>query len=537
MSKSRLNKKELSKALRTQSVEWEDIFSLLGVSDLSLYLDRMKTLITKLGKVPLLITQSQKEVLERILSVISFISILVLNFDKLINFIRLVAVGADRLFPLDSTNSSTPPRKDENREKTPKPNKNGQKRGAQLGHPGSTLRKVENPDERIELFVDRSKLSPDDNWRPHGFETRQVFGIRLYRYVIEYIAEILINDRGETITAGFPDGVKAPTQYGQDVVGYATYMNVAQMIPFERLVQMIKNLFGYEIGFGTLSNFRTVMAQQLKNFERWAKAKIIAAENICCDETGINVNGKLHWCHIASTTKAVLLMIHEKRGYLAMVAMDILTKTKAVLSHDHWAPYFRFTQCLHSLCNAHLLRELKHLIDKFGLIWPQKLTDFLLALKKEVEQAGGVLSEYDQRKAKKDYMDILEQAGLETPEDPKPPGKKRGRQKKSKARNLLERLINDVDDVLRFATNYHAQFSNNQAENDLRMLKVKLKISGCFRGWQGANDYMIIRSYLLTCARHNIDHFEALRILASGRLPDFIDLSEIENTEPHEMAA
>ena len=173
------------------------------------------------------------------------------------------------------------------------------------------------------------------------------------------------------------------------------------------------------------------------------------------------------------------------------------------------------------LCNAHHLRELERSIEQHQQKWAKKMQDLLIKINNDVKSAGGAIAKQKADSYRRKYRKILKEADIESPAPKPPEGKKKGRPKKSIPRNLLERLIEYEDDVLRFMENSDVDFTNNQGENDIRMTKVQQKISGCFRSEDGAKRFCRIRSYLSTCRKHNISATEALKTLFKGKLPDF----------------
>jgi len=262
----------------------------------------------------------------------------------------------------------------------------------------------------------------------------------------------------------------------------------------------------------------------LEKFEEIAKDKLINEKIVHADETGININGKLAWVHVNSSKYWTYLYPHEKRGYLAMQAMGVLPKFKGVLCHDHWKTYYRFILCLHALCNAHHLRELTRSYEQDGMKWAKDMMDLLLEIKKKTDDSGGSLAKEVANIYIDGYRNLLKTAEIECPPpDPKSrlPGQ-RGRLKRSKSRNLLERLIDYEDDVLRFMEDIDVPFTNNQGENDLRMKKVQQKISGCFRSLTGAKISCRTRSYIGTCKKQGISSSIALELLFNDMYPDFI---------------
>ena len=240
------------------------------------------------------------------------------------------------------------------------------------------------------------------------------------------------------------------------------------------------------------------------------------------DETGININGKRVWLHTACNNKWTHFYPHKRRGSEAMEEIGILSKFKGVLCHDHWKAYYKYT-CLHSLCNAHHLRELEWSAIEDNQKWAIKLKEFLKKLNQEADKAGGKLTAKQSVYYRKRYKELLFDAEKECPL-PKIKRKlgQRGRLKKSKSRNLLERLIKYQNDVLRFIDDIDVPFTNNQGENDLRMTKVQQKISGCFRSEEGAFIFCRIRAYLITCRKHGVGATGALELLFKGKLPEFV---------------
>ena len=202
--------------------------------------------------------------------------------------------------------------------------------------------------------------------------------------------------------------------------------------------------------------------------------------------------------------------------------MDIIPCYQGVLIHDHWKPYYRYNGCQHALCNAHHLRELLRACEQDNQVWAGKIKAFLEELNEKVHDLGGFLNPDIAYQYRQNYREILKEAEIECPEPDTPKEKgKRGRLKRSKSRNLLERLINYEDDVLRFMENPNVPFTNNQGENDIRMTKVQQKISGCFRSMEGAKIFCRVRSYLSTCRKHGLSSSEAMSLLFENKLPDF----------------
>lgn len=423
---------------------------------------------------------------------------------------------------LNSRNSSKPPSSDPNRVKQTKRKTKGEKRnpGGQKGHKGSNLQKVENPDAIETLEIDRRTI-PVSDYERVGYESRQVIEIEISTKVTEYRAEILQDNQGNQFVAEFPQGVTRPVQYGTNLKAQAVYMSQQQLIPYERTQDYFADQCSIPLSTGSLVNFNKEAFDLLEYFEQIAMKRLTAADVLHADETGINIGGIRRWLHSNSNDLWTLFFPHEKRGTDAMKDMGVLENFRGILCHDHWKPYFTFN-CDHALCNAHHLRELERAWEQDGQQWAKAMKKFLLNVDAAVKKAGGQLSEKLANKFRKRYRRILTLGELACPppgkNDPKP---KRGRMKKSKARNLLERLRDFENEVLRFMTDKRVPFTNNQGENDIRMTKVQQKISGCFRSMDGARIFCRIRGYLSTCRKHGIQPTEALRVLFSGKLPEF----------------
>lgn len=423
---------------------------------------------------------------------------------------------------LNSKNSSKPPSADPNRKKSNRKKKtSNRKPGGQPGRKGRQLKPFDNPDEIEELKIDKRKI-PKGDYKEDGYESRQVVDFNVSMNVTEYRAQILIDSEGNRYVAEFPKFVSRPIQYGPKTKATSVYMSQFQMIPYNRIEDYFSDQLGINISTGSFFNFNQEAYEGLEEFEAIVKAKLIASQRLNADETGININGKRLWLHTACNDMWTHFFPHEKRGAEAMTEIGILPKFQGVLCHDHWKAYYKY-DCLHALCNAHLLRELEWSSTEDDQSWAAKMKDFLSKLNVKVIDSGGELSKAQQKYYRKRYQAILLNAEAECPppEDKRKKGQ-RGRLKRSKSRNLLERFIEYEDDILRFMTSIYIPFTNNQGENDLRMTKVQQKISGCFRSYQGALIFCRIRGYLITCRKHGVAPTEALECLFKGELPDFL---------------
>lgn len=421
---------------------------------------------------------------------------------------------------LNSTNSSTPPSKDLHRKRGSKRKAKGSRRkpGGQNGHKGARLEREENPD-RIEIIEIDRRTIPSGRYTSAGFESRQVIDIEISKVVTEYRAEILQDAKGNQFVAMFPAGVSRPVQYGNSVKAKAVYMSQQQLVPYDRIRDYFTDQCGIPISTGSLFNFNQEAFDLLATFESIVKRQLIAQPFLHADETGINVNGACLWLHNLSNDRWTLFFPHKNRGGEAMKAMGVLEHFHGTLCHDHWKPYFQF-KCRHALCNAHHLRELERAWEQDGQQWAKEMQNLLLEINEATDKAGGCLTDTAADEFRSRYQNVLTAGEGECP--PPEPKDQPGRVAKTKSRNLLERLRKFETETLRFMTDKRVSFTNNQGENDIRMTKVQQKISGCFRSFAGAQIFCRVRSYLSTCRKQGLPPTEALQMLFSGRLPDFI---------------
>lgn len=431
--------------------------------------------------------------------------------------IMVVKLLVDRL-GLNSRNSSKPPSTDMAPRQRSKTNNSKNKPGGQHGHAGTTLQPELHPDKIEHLAIDRRCLPPG-NYHPVDEERRQVIDIVISRHVTEYRAEVVESDTGERYVATFPDGVTRPVQYGASVKANAVYMSQFQLIPYERIQTHFGELFEMPLSAGTLVNFNRDAYERLTAFAQLARQQLHQSSLLHADETGINVNGQRLWLHNASNEQWTYFAPHPKRGSEAMDDIGILPHYQGVLCHDHWKPYYRYP-CQHALCNAHHLRELTRAVEQDEQPWASDMKTLLEQINQQALQAGGKLTPKEAKKRRKQYRHLLEQAETECP--PPKDNLRKGRTKRSKSRNLLERLRDYEEDVLRFMEHEHIPFTNNQGERDIRMTKVQQKVSGCFRSMEGAKIFCLVRSYLSTCRKQGVGIGEALEKLFQGDWPDFI---------------
>jgi len=409
----------------------------------------------------------------------------------------------------DSSNSHKPPSSDgykkevkNNREKS------GKRQGAQKGHQGKTLQMVYNPDKVIEHKVQgHCQCGKDLEQAPVvRIERRQVFDLpEKLMEVIEHHVEI--RQCGCGLVHQAECNAKGYTQYGTRIKSLAVYLNQYQFVPYERLQEFFEDVIGISISDGVLTGSSELLFEQLEKPEEQIKKALQDSTVLHNDETGMRCSGKLHWIHSSSTSHYTHYSIQQKRGKEGMDAIGILTNYKGISVHDRWMPYDNYA-CTHALCNVHLLRELKYLKEEMGRQWASKMIPLLVSannLKKENKLDATAIHAVEEQ-----YKQIIEQGLAEEPSLTNPGIKKRGRIKKPKPLNLLEAFINRKEQILRFVHNKDVPFDNNLAERDIRMVKLKQKISGCFRTLHGGEVFCRIRSYISTMRKQGHGVLDAI---------------------------
>lgn len=423
----------------------------------------------------------------------------------------------------NSRNSSKPPSSDMH--KTPRTSSlrkpSGKKNGGQEGHEGHTLEPVENPDHVIEHKVERCShchASLDDG-EVIDYEKRQVFDVPLLQMeVIEHQSEIKVCPRcGKSTRADFPPNVCQPTQYGNGVKSLATYFNSYQLIPLERTSEIFEDIFEHQISEATLLQATEILSDCVKPANDIIKQQLIESKVISNDETGSRVKGKRHWLHVTSTDALTYYDIHETRGKEAMDYIGILPEFSGVSIHDHWKPYFKYDNYEHSLCNAHHLRELQFIHEQYTQEWSNELSILLIEIKRKVDETSPHSEHLDSIQIKefeKRYDEIVEKGLKINPLLQRV--KKRGRVKQTPPRNLLVRLKDYKTETLRFMHDFDVPFDNNLGERDIRMTKLKQKISGCFRTLEGAQRFCRIRGYISTVRKNGGKVIDAIQDAFNG---------------------
>ncbi|MFH2007942.1 MAG: IS66 family transposase [bacterium] len=426
----------------------------------------------------------------------------------------------------DSHNSSKPPSSDGLAKPKPKSLRTPSERptGGQPGHPGQTLRMVEKPDHTVSHPVKRCadcgrSLAAQ---APDRVERRQVFDLPEPKLeVTEHQAEVKTCACGCVNRAAFPPEVTAPVQYGLRVKSVAVYLKQYQLLPFERLTEIMRDLFACDtFSEGTLANLSAACSRRLEPVDAVIRDLAAKAEVAGFDETGVRAIGSLHWLHTVSTCWLTWYFAHKRRGREAMDAAGVLPNFKGRAVHDFWGSYQKY-DCDHAFCNAHLLRELVFLWEEQAQAWAKTMIDHLLAIKMAVDtarQAGRfALPDVDLDRFHARYLEIVDTGYAQNPAPPPPEGpKRRGRQKQSKARNLLDRFRDHPDSILAFMRDFSVPFDNNLSERDLRMMKLRQKISGTFRSLDALVDFCRIRSYVATARKNGLNALDAMRRVFSG---------------------
>jgi transposase len=427
-----------------------------------------------------------------------------------------------------SANSSKPPSSDgyAKPKRTTSLRESGQKpRGGQPGHRGETLMAVAVPDRtEIHSVVACEQCGAGlADVAVTAHDERQVFDLPAMRIeVTAHRVEIkTCPGCGAENRGTFPVGVTGPVQYGPGVKTWATYFQTEHFVPVARTAQIIEDLTGQRVAEATLMKAVSECAAAIAPATAAIQAQLQAAPVVRFDESGLRVQGQLQWLHVASTESLTHYTVHGQRGQAGMDAAGLLPGFTGRAVHDHWKSYFTYTECDHALCNAHHLRELKFIHQQYEQPWAPTLSHLLVEMKTAVEtaQAAGqtalpaaVITGLEAR-----YQVVLNDGYQHNPHPPPPTGKKkRGRPAQPPPLNLLDRLRDFQAETLAFLHDFQVPFDNNQAERDVRMIKVKQKVSGGFRTTEGAQPFAQIRGYLSTARKQAVSVFAVIRAALAG---------------------
>ena len=427
----------------------------------------------------------------------------------------------ERQLGLNSSNSGKPPSSDGLKKPARVSSlreRSGKKPGGQKGHKGETLRQVTDPNEVVDHYPSACSmcgagLDPETSV---GHSARQVFDLPEPQPVV--VTEHRAHDCqcavcGTTTRALFPDGVNAPVQYGARIAAFVVYLLHYQFLPEDRLVELMADLFGVKLAAATIARMSRTCAERLRGFAETVRDLVAGALVKHMDETGFRIGGKTQWLHVASTALLTFYRVCAKRG-------SLLAHVKGIIVHDHWKPYYTMQGVLHALCNAHHLRELKALVEIEREDWARKMQRLLRRACHAVNVArerGVALKPRLIECFERCYDAILaEGLGFHAAQAPlartamKGAGKRRGRAPRRTGHNFLLRLATRKEDTLRFLHDPTVPFTNNQAERDGRMMKLRQKISGGFRSFEGAMDFAVIRSFFSTAKKQSWNIIDAV---------------------------
>ena len=428
----------------------------------------------------------------------------------------------------NSRNSSKPPSTDTfhkvERTKSLR-QRSGRVPGGQHGHEGATLPLVDNPDTVVTHAVCRCAACGRDiaEEKPVGYQRRQETDLPPVRpRVTEHRAETKrCSHCGMETTAEFPAHLSNQTQYGKGIQALAVYLTNYQLLPYERTQELFADVLGVRISHATLANICTRCAGLLQPVESWIREQIIRAPTAHFDETGVRVQKKTRWLHIASTALMTLYGVFDRRGKKGIEAMGILPFFKGTAVHDAWSAYFLFF-CSHAMCNAHHLRELVFIAEQYGQRWATTMIRLLCDILEAVKSCRGAkLTPRQTARFERRYDAIIARGYQVNPRNRKPTGR-RGRAKQTPALNLLDRLKRRKHETLTFMYDRAVPFDNNLAERDGRMMKVRQRISGCFRSIGGAQTFCRIRSFISTVRKHGRPVLHAIESALDGRPFQFL---------------
>ena len=424
----------------------------------------------------------------------------------------------------NSRNSSAPPSSDGYAKPTPKSQRksSGAKPGGQDGHKGSSMKLMKAPDEIREHYPQACSGCPNrEHCHGHIVERRYESDIIVESRLIEHRQMVCCCPMAEnkTLIGEFPKNITGTKQYGNNLKAFAAALSTVGMVGIDRIHELLTGVFDISVSTGSIQNWITQLSSATKDAVQQIRERVRRLRVLNCDETGLRVNGSLHWLHCLCDENWSYFALHKKRGSKAMDEIDVLPGFRNTMVHDFWKPYYKYDRAVHGICNAHIMRELVYAQEQKHQNWAKSMQDLLIEIQesrnilmaqKETSFQALVLEAYRLR-----YDSIIQQGMAENPAPQKPKGK-RGRTGKGKILCLLERLRDYKGDILRFAADWTVPFTNNEAQRTIRFSKVKQKVSGCFRTEKGAQDYMQIMSFVSTARKHGMSYFEAVRAALAG---------------------
>lgn len=456
------------------------------------------------------------------------IAIILKQQELIIRLENIVARQEQRIRQLeemlhkDSHNSHIPPSQSFHISVKNLREKTGKQPGGQKGHPGKTLPMVSQPDRTIAYQVTRcEQCGKDLSGSPtEGCERRQVFDIpAIVCEITEHQAEKKRCSCGHLTTARFPEFVNAPVQYGINLQCLLIVLAAHEYVSFERISELLEQLISYRVNESTVCSLQDKLYDKLADFEEKSKVQLTRSEVIHNDETGIPVEGKQRWLHVTSSEELTHYGVDTKRGKEAIDRIGILPLFHGTSVHDGWKAYFGYEACHHALCNAHHLRELIFFEEEEKATWATSLKNLLLSSRAQVAKARDEGQDHldlaSLQEIESQYREILEGAKAGLP----PPLRtgKRGKPKKTKQQNFIERMLEHEGSVLAFIYDFRVPFDNNLAERDIRMVKLKNKVSGTFRSPHGAECFARIRGYISTVRKNGGNVFLEIKNAFCGQ--------------------
>jgi len=419
----------------------------------------------------------------------------------------------------NSNNSSKPPSSDGFKKKTKSLRiKSGKKPGGQEGHEGTTLCLNDTPDEveihNVEQCTECG--APLKDVVPERYIVRQIIDIPDIKVkIVEHRAEVKICPRCKNKnTAVFPEEIKNTVQYGERLKAVAVYLTQYQLIPYKRGAELIEDLFNHHLSQGSMVTFNQGCHDNLGSITNKIRNNLISSTGaVHFDETGMYVDKKRQWLHVASNENLTYYECHEKRGKKAIDDITILPNFTGTAVHDGFKTYYKYTKCNHALCNAHILRELNGITELQGQNWAKPMKNLLLEIKKEVDltkDKHNTLPVDKIQNFESKYDEILK-AGFNEDYAKNTEVYSKKKVKNSVSLNLLNRLSGYKEQILAFMYDFVIPFDNNLAERDLRMSKVKQKISGTFRSSAGANAFTRIRGYVSTVRKQEKNVLDCIK--------------------------
>jgi len=477
-----------------------------------------------------LLSEFKRDQLEKMdkRDLIDLVEVLLTRLEQLESLVQkqtAIIQGLQDQLAKNSGNSGKPPSSDGLKKARTQSlrQKTGRKAGGQKGHQGHTLKLSEEPDHIERHPLERCPHCQTDlsSLAASGYARRQVFDVPPVRIeVTEHQAEIKECPHCQaTVQAMFPAEVSQPVQYGSRLKAQASYLNNYHFIPHARTAELFGDFYAHPPAPALVQEANQAVEIGTQAALAAIYDQLTQAEVEHFDESGIRVAGKTQWLHLASTEQLTYYEVHPKRGQEAMQDIGILPNFRGRAVHDHWQPYQTFDNCDHAYCNSHHLRELQFVTDQYQQPWAEQMARLLLDIKAEVAQTALVaetlpserIAHFEQR-----YDDILQQGFAANPPPLDPSPKQRGRVKQSPPKNLLDRLDKHKRQTLAFMYDFRVPFDNNLAERDIRMVKVKQKVSGSFRTKQGAQTFCAIRSYISTVRKQGGNVIDAIQDALKG---------------------